>query len=306
MLYELIIIGGGPAAITAGIYAARKKVKTLLICADWGGQMAYAPDIENYPGFEKITGIELVNKFKQHLKNYPIEILEHIRVEKIETISGDNPIFKIRTLKGEEFQAKAVIVATGKVPRKLNIPKEEEFIGKGISFCAICDAPLYKDKVVAVVGGGNSGCDSSLLLSQYAKKIYILQFGPNLTCDVSTREKIRENKKIQVITNAQVKEIYGDKFIKGVKYQDRTSKEIKNLDIDGLLIAIGSLPASHPIKEMIKLNEDGEIIIDKNNMTSQKGIFAAGDVTDVCFKQIIIAAGEGAKAALSVCKYLGK
>ncbi len=301
-MYDLIIIGGGPAAITAGIYAARKKLKILLICKTLGGQMNEAGQIENYLGFESISGAELVQKFVSHLKRFDLEIKEKKEVKEIKKLTDGG--FEVMTGHQDRYQAKALIIASGKKSRKLGVLGEEEYIGKGISFCAICDAPLFKNREIAVVGGGNAAIESALEMAKYASKVYILSLGPNLIADKLEREKIKTASNINILFNIQVKEIQGDKFVTGLIYQDKVSQKKKKLAVEGIHIEIGSVPSSDFIKNVIELNKKGEIKIDSQNRTSQPNIFAAGDVTDISHKQIIIAAGEGAKAALNVYEYL--
>jgi len=303
-MYDLIIIGGGPAAVSAGIYASRKKLKTLLINKSWGGQMSYAPLIENYPGFDSILGMDLSNKFVSHLKKNTLDIKEGLDIKEIK-IEKKGKIIKVRGEKGD-FRAKVVIIATGRVPKKLNISNEEKFIGKGISYCATCDAPLFRDKEVAVVGGSNAGLEIALELSTYVSKIYILIRGPKLKANEYLQEKIKKISKIKVIINALVKEFKGDKFIEGLIYQDKISNKMKEIDIQGIFVAIGSSANFSLVKNVVKLNRQGEIKIDSKNRTSQPNIFAAGDVTDISHKQIVIAAGEGAKAALNAYDYIKK
>lgn len=303
-MYDLIIIGGAPAAISAGIYASRKKIKVLLITKDWGGQMALAPEVENYPGFESISGIDLVNSFVNQLKKNELEIKEGLKVEEI-SLTKNNSVIEVKT-EDNIYQAKTAIIATGRTLRKLGLPNEEKFIGKGISFCPTCDGPFFKNKEVAVIGGGNMGLGAAMELTGYTSKIHILEYMPQLKADKILQEKIEAISKIDVLTNVQVTEIKGDQFVSGLVYQDRISKENKEISIQGIFVSIGSLANSAFLKDMVELNEQGEIKIDPKNRTSQSGIFAAGDVTNVSHKQIVIAAGEGAKAALNVYEYLSK
>ena len=240
-MYDLIIIGGGPASVSAGIYAARKKLKTLLIIKDWGGQMSYAPLIENYPGFINITGMDLNNKFVEHLKKNEIEIKENIEVNEVKVISDSE--LEINT-ENESFKTKAAIITTGRVARKLNVPGEKEFFGKGVSHCATCDAPLFQNKTVAVVGGANAGLAIALELNEYASKIYVLEFNPQLQADESLQEKIRKIDKIEIITNIKISEIKGDKFVNGLIYSNNTKNENMELSVDGVFLAIGSLANS--------------------------------------------------------------
>jgi len=304
MIYDLIIIGGGPAAISAGIYAARKKIKTLLITENWSNQISEAGQVENYLGFESILGVELVQKFISHLKKFDLEIKEKQEIQEIKKLTDGG--FEILDSHHNKEQAWALIIASGKGPKKLNVPSEEKFIGKGISFCATCDAPLFKNKEVAVVGGGNAAAIAALETAKYASKIYLLSLYPKLLADKLEQEKIKSASNIEILFNIRVKEIQGDKFVTGLIYQDKISQEEKKLSVEGVYIEIGSAPSSNFIKNVVKLNKQGEIEIDLRNQTSQPGIFAAGDVTDVSHKQIVIAAGEGAKAALNAYDYLNK
>lgn len=302
-MYDLIIIGGGPAAIAAGIYAARKKIKTLIVAKEWGGQVAKTGIIENYPGFETIPGPQLVDKLIQHLKKYKIDIKENTEAKKIKLVNDDIIEVKINE---EVYQSKTAIIATGGIPRKLQVPGEDEFAGKGVTYCSICDAPLFKDKNVAVVGGGNSGLEAALDLLKYASKIYLLEAMQKLGGDKFLQDKIKKESEINIITNASVKEIKGDKFVTGLVYQDKQSNKETELSLQGVFIEIGWVANSSLIENMVELNERKEIKIDGRNKTSKPNIFAAGDVTDVSHKQLIIATGEGAKAALNAYDYINK
>lgn len=321
MLYDLIIIGGGPAAFSAAIYGARKKLNFKVLAQKIGGeQLSATGKIENYPGIKSIgTGLEFIQKLQEHVKEYNVEIEQGQEVVGIEPsfakiLDGKaEKKFLVKTKKGSKYEAKTVIVASGKRPRKLGVPGEKEFEAKGVSYCSICDAPLFLDKTVAVVGGGNAGLDSAMDLTKYAKKIYILEFGPRVIGDNATKEKLKATRKVEFITMAQTKEIKGDitiksskvKFVTGLCYEDRNTKEEKELEVQGVFINIGSVTSAEFVKGFLELNSVGEIITDhKTCQTSVEGIFAAGDVTDIPFKQIIIAVGEGAKAALSAYKYL--
>jgi thioredoxin-disulfide reductase len=305
MNYDLIIIGGGPAAMSAGIYAARKKIKTLLIAKQLGGQPAEAWEIENYLGFEKISGVDLAQKFAGHLKKFSadIEIRERESAEKITKRTANE--FEVSTDKNI-YQAKAIVVATGSSPRRLNIPGEEKFIGKGVVFCATCDAPLFSGKTVAVAGAGNSGMDAALQLTKYAKKIYLINKYPDLLKgDSLYAEQIKNSPLVEIMNNSLPKEIRGDKFVSGLIIENSQTKENKELSVEGIFVEIGSLPSLQFLGGLVEYNQKGEIIINhENNMSSCAGIFAAGDATNVPHKQIIIAAGEGAKAALGAYYYL--
>lgn len=302
MLFDLIIIGGGPAGITAGIYAARQRIKTLLITKDFGGQVAKkAVAIENYPGFEEISGIELIEKFKKQLQRYEIEI-EKDEVVKVRKVKDS---FFVLTSNKKEFEAKAVIIASGADPRPLEVPGEKEFIGKGLSYCAVCDGILFSDKTVAIVGGGNSGFETALFLSNIAKKIYILEYGSEVKADKDNQTAVKKTGKVQIITNAALKEIKGDKFVNSIVYQDKETKKEQVLDVEGVFVEIGYQPTTSFVKGLVDFNEQDEIKVEfETCQTKTPGLFAAGDVNVGRFKQVTTACGEGTKAALAAFNYL--
>jgi len=303
-MYDLIIIGGGPAGITAGIYAARQKLNTLLITKSFGGQIARkAVAIENYPGCEEISGLELIQKFEKHLRRQKINIEKDsvIKVKKI------GEIFLVNTESKKEFKSKAVIVASGADPRPLEVPGEKKFIGRGVSYCAICDGPLFSEKTVAVIGGGNAGFEAAIFLSKIAKKIYILEYAPQVGADQINQEILKKTGKAEVITNAQLKEIKGQKFVDSIVYQDRKTKKLNILKVEGVFIEVGSQPATSFVKDLVDFNEKDEIKVEpETQQTKTPGLFAVGDVNLGRYKQIVTAAGEGAKAGLSVYEYLQK
>jgi len=302
-VYDLIIIGGGPAGVSAGIYAARKKLKTLIISKDFEGQVKWAVEVANYPGFQGITGIELAKKFEQHLKAQEIEISNGEAVK----IKKENQFFEIITSKEKRYICLAIIIASGCDPRPLEVEGEKEFIGRGVTYCTTCDAPLFKDKTVVVIGGGNAGVTGAIELTNYASKVYLLEFQPKLAADELEQEKARANEKITILTSSALKKIEGNNFVEKIIYEDLKSKEKKTLKVDGIFVSVGTQPATSFINELVDFNERDEIIVDpKTCQTKSEGLFAAGDVTDVMFNQIVIAAGEGAKAALSVYDYLKK
>ncbi len=302
-MYDLIIVGAGPGGMTAAIYAARRKIKFLVISLDVGGQMSWSPEVENYPGFEHISGFELTKEFIDHTKKYKVKVKQE-EVLKIEKKEKKCYI----TTKKRIYESKAVIIISGKKPKKLNVPGEEKFLGKGLTYCVTCDAPLYKKKRVIVVGGGNSGLEAALYLSVYAKKVYIVESSKKLFGDSYLINRILKNKKIKLVTNSKIKEIVGDKNVKGIKY-DHLGKE-KMLKAKGIFVEIGLITQADFID--CKKNENGEIMISRStknneeNLTSIPGVFAAGDVTDIPAKQIVVAAGEGAKAVLASLEYVAK
>ncbi len=301
-IYDVIIIGGGPAGITAGIYACREKLKTLLVAKGFGGQVARkAVAIENYPGFEEISGVELIQRFKNQLKSVGAEIKQD-EIRKIEKIEKG---FNLLTVGGEKFQTRAIIISSGADPRHSEAEGEKEFIGKGVSYCTLCDAPMFQDKIVAVLGGGNAGFEAALALTNYAKKIYILEYADKVNADEDNQEMVYNSGKIEVIVSSVLKNIQGERFVNSIVYQDRKSMEMRTLNVQGVFIEIGSQPVISFVNSWVEFNERDEIKIDpKTCETKTPGIFAAGDVTDVMLKQIIVAAGEGAKAAISARNYL--
>ena len=310
-MYDLIIIGGGPAGITAGIYAARKKLNTLLISKDFVGQTGSAFGVENYTGFKEIRGLELMKRFKEHLEKFEIDIAEFEEVEKIEktnptrdkSLEGVN-IFEVQTDE-EKYFAKTIIIASGRNPRSLEVPGEKNFLGKGVSYCVTCDETMVEGKIAAVVGGGNVGLEAGLELAEFCTKVYILEFAAKITGDEILQQEIGNDKKISIINNADVKEIKGDNFVRGIVYEDRRSKKIDLLAVDGIFIETGAAPSVDFARSLAELNKAGEIKINPRTCeTKTSGLFAAGDVTDIRDKQIITACGEGAKSALSVYEYL--
>jgi len=298
-MYDLTIIGAGPAGITASVYAARKRIDFLLITKDIGGQATLSSDIENYTGYQFITGPELVQKFREHLEQFKVKIKEG---EMAVLVKKENSDIKIETDK-EKYRSKTLIIASGRVPRKLEVEGEEEFKNRGVTYCATCDAPLFAGMDVAVIGGGNAGLDATLQLIKIARKIYLIELLPQLRADPVMVEKAKNSGKVVIYTRTKVEKIYGDNFVKGIE----VSKEgkVEDIKVGGVFIEIGSLPSSDFIQD-VKKNKAGEIVVNCRCETDIPGIFAAGDVTDVPAKQIIVACGEGAKATLSAFDYLSK
>jgi len=305
-LYDIIIIGAGPAGMTAGVYTARKKLKTLIISKDIGGQAAWSSDIENYLGFSMITGPDLVKKFEDHLEEFKEDIELRISISGIKSIKKKAKHFTVTTGDGKSETTKAVIIAGGKVPRLLGVPGEKEFLNRGVAYCAWCDGPLFKGKDVAIIGGGNSALDSVLNVSKVAKQIYVINITNELTGDKTMIDKVMDLPHVRVMNSTEVAAIEGDKFVTSIRIKSRDGGLQKDLPLSGVFVEVGSLPATDYLKGLVKLNKAGEIIIDEYNMTSVSGIFAAGDITTVIEKQIITAAGEGAKAAIQASQYLAK
>jgi len=322
-MYDLIIIGGGAGGISAAIYAGRQRMKTLLITKEYGGQMAKkATEVCNYLGYSRISGPELIKKFVEHLDSQEFIEKKIAEVRKIEVSRSETEtqhqreafgaavekkrnIFTVTTTENERFSAKSVIIATGADPRPLEVPGEKEFIGKGVSYCVTCDGPVFKNKTIAIVGGGNAGFEAAIFMTNYAKKIYILEYGPEAKADIENQEEAKKSKKIEIITNATVKEIKGDKFVNSLIYEDLKNKETKTLDIQGIFIEIGTQPATSLAKGLVDFNKKDEIKVEfETYQTKTAGLFAVGDVNVGKYKQIITAAGEGCKAALAAYDYL--
>ncbi len=304
-MYDLVIIGGGPAGVAAGVYAARKKIKILLIADSFGGQSLVSADIQNWIGTKSISGFDLAKNLEEHLRIHPdVEIWDSDRAAKIEKAEAG---FEIKTEQGKDLETKTILLATGSNRRRLNVPGEKKFEGHGVVYCSTCDAPLFKDKVVAVVGGGNAGLEAVIDLFPYASKIYLLQHGAALKGDQETQEKVKANPKVEIILNAETEEIFGRDNVEGLRYLDKAGHGKKELKLDGVFVEIGIVPASDLIKDLVRLNQAGEVIVDhKTQATSLPGIWAAGDVTDVLYKQNNISAGDAIKAVLNIYDYLKK
>ena len=302
MVYDTIIIGAGAAGITAAIYAARANLKYEIISEDVGGLTLWSSDIENYTGLHKLTGIDLVEKFKEHMKDYNIKVKE----DKVLKIEKKNSNFVIETKAGEKLETKTIVICSGSSPRKLNVPGADKYEKKGLFYCATCDGPLFAGRDVAVIGGGDAALDAAnILIKMKIKKISIINLNPELTGkDKALMNNVLKSDIVEVINNAETTEILGEKFVTGLKYKQQ-GKE-KELKAGGIFVEIGHIRNTDFIKDIIKLNDKKEIIVDKTGATSEKGIFAAGDVTDLPGKQSIIAAGDGSRALLSAFSYITK
>jgi len=295
-IYDVAIIGGGPAGLSASIYSARYMLNTLLFAKDHGGAIVEAHLVENYPGFESISGMDLSDNFRKQAKKLGVEIKD----EEVKGIKKDGDVFVVNN----KHKAKKVILATGTFRRKLNIPGEGDYIGKGVSYCATCDAPFYRDKIVGVIGGSNSAARAAQLLAEYAKKVYIIYRRDKIRAEPKICAQIDKNPKIEIITNTQVKEIKGEKFVTSAVFD---SGEVFMLD--GLFIEIGSTPAVVLPKELgVKLDDKEYIIVDEAMKTNVKGVYAAGDITTCSnqWRQVITACSEGGIAASSVYLDMGK
>lgn len=303
MIYDLIIVGAGPAGMTAAIYAARRKMNFIIVSMDVGGQMSWSSEVENYPGTTHVSGMELVNNFQKHLDVYGIKV----KSEEVVKVGRKGNLCFVQT-KDNNYDSKSVIVCSGKSPKKLGVKGEDEFLSKGVNYCATCDAPIYQDKTVCVVGGGNSGLEAALFLAKYATRIYLLESKEVLGGENFLKEKVLSDKKIEVLTGVNINEIKGDKFVRSLIYEK--GGEQKEIDVEGIFIEVGLVSKADFIN--VQKNRWGEIMLFRStnekdeNMTSVSGIFAAGDVTDVPSKQIVVAAGEGCKAFIAASNYINK
>ena len=299
--YDVIIIGAGIAGLTSAIYCSRLNLSTLIISKDVGGQLIYASTLENYPGFEKISGIELIKRLENQVRKYNVELL----IDEVVKVRKENNMFKVKTHSGFELTSLALILAFGKTPRELGVPNEEKFKGRGISYCVICDAPLYKGKVVALVGSGRVAFHALLILTNYVNKCYWI----SLTSEeriLETEEYNKIKEKIELFTNSKVIEVKGDFSVKSIVIRNLKTGSTKELKVDGVFVEMGHVMKTDIVKNLVKLNEKGEIIVDKLCRTSTEGVFAAGDITDIPFKQAVISAGQGAIAALSAYNYIAR
>jgi len=296
-IYELIILGAGPAGTAAGVYAARKKIDTLIITEGFGGQATVAATIENIVGFEQISGIEMAMRFEKQLRyQKDIEII----IDKILEIKDQGNYFEVKTEKGSYF-SEFLLVCLGRKYRKLNIPKEKELEGKGVFYCSTCDAPLLKNKNAAVIGGGNSALLAVIDLISFASKIYLLTDELTLRGDQIMQERIKKEEKVEIFYNTQILEILGDNFVTGLKFKDKTNNLEKFLEVTGIFIQIGMEPNSEIVRNFVKLNEANEIIVEGVlGKTSHPRMWAAGDITNLPFKQITIAMGDGVRALLDI------
>ncbi len=303
--YEVIIVGGASAGLTAAMYASRQGLRTLVITKDIGGQALLTNAIENYPPFEHIGGFELMQRFEQQAKNFGAEFA----YEEVHSITEEKEDgFKIKTSASEkEYSSLALILAFGKTPRDLNVKGERELNGRGVSYCAVCDGPFFKDKKIAIVGAGDPALEAALYLKELASQLYIIHRADK---PVGSEESVEllQNKdsrsKISFIFNSVVRSINGNSKVESLTLYDLKTKSESKLDVDGIFVEMGYVARTDIVKDLVRLNSSKEIIIDKYCSTSSKGIFAAGDVTDVPYKQAIISAGQGAIAALSAYNYL--
>ncbi len=297
--YDVLVIGGGAAGLTAAIYTCRKKLKTGLITIDVGGQTLLTNHIENYPGFDLVAGPELMTKIRSQVEKFGVETI----MGEVNKIEKDKD-FTVSLSNGEKYKSKAIILASGKTAKKLGIPGEDKFLGRGVSTCATCDAPFFKDKSVVIVGGGNSAFEAAELLEKYSKEVYLIHRRSEFRADEIVVDRVKKRKKVKIITPVVPVEVKGDKFVSGLVVEDSKTKEKKELKADGIFVEIGYELKTDWLKGLVKRNKMNEIVIDDRCRTSQEGFFAAGDVSTVPYKQIVVSAGEGAKAGLEAYKHI--
>ncbi len=300
MTYDLVIIGGGPAGVAAGVYAARKKIKTALIADSFGGQSVVSGDVQNWIGTTSISGFDLAKSLEEHLRaQTDIDIVDGDLVTGV--ASGDHGGFSVTTRNGKTLETKYIFVASGSRRRKLGVPGEKEFDGKGVVYCATCDAPLFDGKTVAVVGGGNSALESTLDLFPYAAKIYIMVRSDVLKGDPVTQDKVMSHPNVEILWNAAADEVVGKDFVTGLRYHDVKTNEAKELAVEGVFVEIGLTPNADFLSNIVTLNSRGEIVTDpRTQETSCDGIWAAGDVTDGPYRQNNISVGDAVKAVLNI------
>jgi len=296
-MYDLIIIGGGPAGVAGGVYASRKQLKTVVLAEEIGGQSVVSEDIQNWVGTPSISGADLAKALKTHLEHYAgncVEIKTGVKVSKLEKSESG---FTVTTEKGDSYQAKTVLIASGAHRRKLDVPGAAEFDQKGLTYCASCDGPLFADRDTVVIGGGNAAFETAAQLLAYAKSVTLLNRSDKFRADEITVAKIEKNPKMKIITNAVPKEIKGDKFVTGMIYTDSTSGKDIELKVDGIFVEIGLIPTTWFADGLVEMNKIKQIVVDpKTQMTSVPGIWAAGDCTDGLYHQNNIAAGDAVKA----------
>ncbi len=303
MAYDIVIVGAGPAGLTAAIYAGRKKMKVIVLESELvGGWVAKSHIIQNYPGRPDVSGDDLAKTIEKQVKKLGIEI-KYDGVNKIEK----NGNFKVGCSSGKTYEGKTVLIATGASARKLGLPGEDEFLGKGVSYCAICDAPLFKDKVVAVIGGGDSAAKAALLIAEHSKKVYIIHRRDEFRAEALLVDEMKGKKNLEMVLSYVPVKIEGDKMVSKLVVKSKKDESLKELSVDGVFIEVGNTPAAVLAQQVgAELTEQGYIKVNKLQETNVPGIFAAGDVTDFPLKQIVCATGQGAQVAMSASAYIMK
>ncbi|SFC97695.1 alkyl hydroperoxide reductase subunit F [Massilia yuzhufengensis] len=299
--FDVLIVGGGPAGAAAAIYAARKGIRTGVLADRFGGQVLDTLAIENFVSMKETDGPKFAVALEEHVKHYEVDIMNTQRANKL--VQGK--LIEVHTETGAVLKSKTVILATGARWREINVPGEKEYRNKGVAYCPHCDGPLFKGKRVAVIGGGNSGVEAAIDLAGIVKEVTLIEFGAELRADAVLQRKLNSLKNVTVIKSAQTTEVHGDgQIVNGLSYKDRNTNQLHRIDLEGVFVQIGLVPNAEWLKGTMELSAHGEIEVDARGQTSVPGVFAAGDVTTVPFKQIVIAVGEGAKASLAAFDYL--
>ncbi len=302
--FDVLVVGGGPAGAAAAIYAARKGIRTGVAAERFGGQVLDTMAIENFISVKETEGPKLARALEEHVREYEVDIMNLQRASRL-IPAGDDGLHRVQFENGGELKAKTLILATGARWREMNVPGEQEYRGRGVAYCPHCDGPLFKGKRVAVIGGGNSGVEAAIDLAGIVAHVTLLEFGEELRADAVLQRKLNSLPNVRVLKMAQTTEVKGDgQKVTGLVYKDRTNDELHNVELEGIFVQIGLLPNSEWLKGTLELSRFGEIIVDAKGQTSIPGVFAAGDVTTVPYKQIVIAVGEGAKASLSAFDHL--
>jgi thioredoxin reductase (NADPH) len=298
-VYDVIIVGAAAAGLTAAIYTARQGMSTLVIGKDVGGQALLTNDIQNYPGYDNIDGFTLTSKFEKQAKSFNAEII----YDEVQKIHGEDGNFKVET-PSKQFRSQTIILAFGKTPRDLGVPGEDRFKGRGLSYCATCDGPLYRGKTVAIVGSAEYAVDAAVMLSDIAEKVYQISNRDRIVGDGDMLTNLESRKNVVFVSNSNVSEIMGDQTVESIKVLNVKSGSEEEYNVDGIFVELGYVAMTDFVKDLVNLNERKEVIVDKECRTSRKGVFAAGDVTDMPFKQLVISTGQGSTAALSAYNYL--
>lgn len=299
--FDVLVVGSGPAGASSAIYTVRKGLKTGIVADRFGGQVVDTLGIENFISVQATEGPKLVKQLEEHVKSYPVDVMHHQRAKKIERV---NDKIEVTLENGAKLYSKTVVLSTGARWRQLGVPGEQEYSGKGVAYCPHCDGPLFKGKPVAVIGGGNSGVEAAIDLANIVDHVTVIEYGDNLKADAVLVDRLNSLNNVDIITSAQTTEINGNDKVTGLTYKDRNTEELHTVNVDGVFIQIGLVPNTDWLKDSINLTQWGEIQIDKHNATSMPGVFAAGDCTEIPYKQIIIAMGEGANAGLGAFDYL--
>lgn len=299
-VYDFVALGLGPAALNAGLYAHRKGLETLIVGHRFGGQLLNTADIDNYLGFSNITAQKLIDEFRNHIEKSEVPFLTEVLITNIEK---NDDLFTISLNNGKKLQSKTVLYALGGSPRKLNVPGEEKLAGKGVAYCATCDGPFFKDKNLIIAGGGNSGIDATKDLARIAKSITVVEKF-TVIADKTSVEAVKSLPNVTIFEETDILEVIGEDYIQGIRVLDRKTNEERFIATEGLFVEIGSIPNTKLLKDLVELNRWGEVIVNNKQETSLPGLYAAGDVTNNWIRQVIVAAADGAKAALEANNYI--